>query len=64
MQPWQQRVIDEKKELDEKLKKLLVFISGEEFRKLPWQEATLLKQQALAMGKYASILEERIANFK
>lgn len=65
MQPFQQRVIDEKKELDERLAKLSLFINkGDQYSKLPVRERTLLVRQESAMETYSRILQQRIENFK
>ncbi len=70
MQPHQQRVVDEKIELDAKLKKLRAFIenSGENpsaiFAGLPTAERSRLARQASIMEEYSDVLRERIVNFK
>ena len=64
MEEYQQRVWDERKELEEKLCKLIDFINGEVFPNLLGIEQTLLKHQAEIMGKYARILSERIFIFR
>jgi hypothetical protein len=63
MQPHQQRVVDEKTELDEKLAKLNNFIGGEIYNGLPGDERYRLTQQSLMMKQYSDILGERIAAF-
>lgn len=63
MQPHQQRVIDEKTELDGRLKKLNAFIDGEIFKGLPEDERTRLRKQVGYMKCYSYVLEERIAAF-
>lgn len=63
MQPHQQRVVDEKSELDEKLSKLSIFISGEIFKTLPNDEQERLTLQQFHMGQYSMILQQRIDNF-
>ncbi len=63
MQPHQQRVVDEKTELDEKRQKLGEFKSTDLFASLPWQEQERLNTQAHIMTMYSSVLGERIANF-
>ncbi len=63
MQPHEQRVVDEKKELDEKLTKLTAFFSGKIFSTLPLDEQERLKQQSEVMEKYSNILHERITHF-
>lgn len=62
--PHQQRVIDEKRELDEKLTKLGDFIDGNAFfATLPASEQMDLKSQRTVMQTYSCILSDRIARF-
>ena len=62
--PHQQRVIDEKRDLDEKLGKLQAFIdSNPVFSGLPIEDQSHLKSQLSAMELYSSILADRIARF-
>lgn len=63
MQLFQQRVVDEKTELDEKREKLGAFIKGDFYQTLPNAERNRLTQQAIAMAHYSTILGERIAAF-
>lgn len=63
MQPFQQRVVDEKKELDEKIAKLKAFWDNPVFPTLPEVERVRLERQFDVMEEYSSILAERIANF-
>ena len=66
MQPHQERVVIEKKELDEKLEKLLAFIgagSGPIFSKLITEEQERLTTQARIMKEYSDILADRINAF-
>jgi hypothetical protein len=67
MLPHQQRVIDEKSALDEKIKKLATFINAPQsqshFSALPENERTILVRQRLCMEEYALILDERIEMF-
>ncbi len=63
MQPHQQRVIDEKTELDAKLKKLTAFTFTDTFEALPSDERGRLNRQHGIMGQYSDILGERIAAF-
>lgn len=63
MEDWQQRVVDEKKELDEKIKKLNSFFSTEAFSLLATTDAVLLRTQYVVMQEYSSILAKRIARF-
>ena len=57
MLPYQQRVIDEKAELDERLVKLLNF---PKFADLPQPEQDRMWRQAKHMKRYSDILGERI----
>lgn len=61
--PHQQRVVDEKRELDERRQKLGEFKSTDVFAKLPWQEQERLNTQAHVMTMYSAVLGERIAHF-
>lgn len=64
MQPHQQRVIDEKAELEEKLLKLHQFICASPvFAGLSGAEKELLREQAQIMDQYNDILKERIELF-
>lgn len=65
MEDFQERVVDEKKELDEKIKKLGAFLSADKFKSIclcSW-EAGRLEKQYHAMVLYSGILNERIINF-
>ena len=63
MQPHQQRVADEKREIDDKREKLGRFKNSDAFAALGWQEQERLNTQAHIMTMYSAILGERIANF-
>lgn len=63
MQPHQERVVAEKKDLDDKRIKLGAFIDGKIYPVLPEAERNRLTQQAIAMTTYSTILGERIAAF-
>ena len=60
--PHQQRVVDEKRELDERREKLKAFYSTTLFHGLPDSEQSLLLRQGVAMRAYSDILAERIAS--
>lgn len=64
MQPFQQRVLDEKRELDEKLEKLMAFIRGPVFETIAPDEQERLKRQSHHMDLYSGVLAERISEFK
>jgi hypothetical protein len=63
MLPHQQRVVDEKTELDQKIVKLDQFIEGEVFKTLPSDEQDRLVKQLRIMYEYFAVLGERIAAF-
>jgi hypothetical protein len=63
MQPHQQRVVDEKIALDEKLNKLKEFLVSNIFDGLTMQEQNLLQTQSGYMQSYSNILAERISLF-
>lgn len=66
LQSHQQRVVDEKMELDTKLEKLLAFIgagSGKIFQTLSTEERERLTSQARIMREYSDILADRINAF-
>ena len=65
MEPYQQRVVDEKGELDERLDRLLVFLSAVAREHVPKtalsdDELTRLCRQAVVMRQYSNILRQRI----
>ena len=62
-QPHEQRVVDEKEEVSERLAKLLSFFQGPIFPKLGEAERSRLRNQARFMDGYAAVLEERIDAF-
>lgn len=65
LQPHQQRVVDEKNELDEKLTKLRAFCSqvGGIFDSLPTEEKQRLTEQEGHMAAYSDVLGRRISAF-
>jgi hypothetical protein len=64
MQAHQERVVVEKKELDEKLNKLKAFIEGGAiFKTLPEDEKHRLNRQFDVMAEYSRILRQRIDAF-
>lgn len=67
MQPHEERVVTERKELNEKLEKLHLFCfsTGDTvFRKLSPEDRDLLEDQYTVMKQYCDILDKRIAHFK
>lgn len=63
MKDYQQRVIDEQKELRIKIDKLQNFFDLDTFKNLDGQEKDRLQRQYLAMQDYSQILNERIVAF-
>jgi hypothetical protein len=63
MEAYQQRVIDEKFDLDKKIEKLRDFITSEMFGELSFFEQRRLRRQAAIMGLYSDVLDERIVGF-
>jgi len=63
MKPHQERVVTEKKELDEKLTKLTAFYDTPTFDGLDLAEKHRLHRQGQIMSEYSEILGERIAAF-
>ena len=67
IQPYQQRVVDELKELENKLARLNEFLdnysSGVYGITISAPELSLLVQQRNTMHQYASILKKRISGF-
>ena len=63
MEPHQQRVVDEKLQLDEKLEKLNNFFMNPIFKTLNVEEQDRLIVQSHYMAQYSRILKERIDCF-
>ena len=64
MKPHQQRVVDEKTELDDKLSKLEDFVCRNPlYLSLDGEEQERLMRQKFLMGEYSVVLGERIAAF-
>ena len=62
--PHQQRVIDEKNELDDKATKLSQFIgTNPTFKTIDAEEQERMKEQCEIMWQYSEILAKRIAAF-
>ena len=64
MLPHQQRVIEEKRELDERLTSLLSLVLSPEFTDLAPTEQQLLREQFECMWDYSGILLARIAYYR
>jgi len=62
--PHQQRVVEEKKELDGKLEKLKAFVKTEIFETLEFEDKSLLNSQVYHMYSYSDILKHRILRFQ
>lgn len=63
MEPHQERVIDEKRELSERIAKLGAFVQGNTFVSIPSEEQKRLNRQLAYMGLYNTVLAERIEAF-
>ena len=63
MKPHEQRVIDEKTELDGRIQKLVDFFQTDLFAGLGSYDQALMQMQANAMLTYAGILTLRISQF-
>jgi len=63
MNDWQQRVVDEKVSLEEKMKKLAAFFETETFEALDPAEQYRMHAQFFAMDNYARVLDDRITHF-
>jgi hypothetical protein len=64
MLPFQQRVVDERNELVDKLQKLMAFIRGPLFANVDPAEQERLNRQSKLMDEYSGVLAERISEFK
>lgn len=63
MELFQQRVVDEKTELDIKVLKLETFLNTDIFKSLDKDEQVRLVQQYVVMKRYSEILQSRINHF-
>lgn len=61
---WQQRVIEERKELEAKMNRLSIFLCGPDAKKLHLTDLYLLQKQHHWMAGYNAVLTERIERFK
>lgn len=64
MQPYQDRVVDERIALFEKTEKLLAFTNSAIYQKATDHERKLLRKQLKVMVQYLDILNERIEAFE
>lgn len=62
--PYMQRVIDEKRDLDAKIRNLEVFIVSESFQTVQEAERERMKMQLALMRAYSGILGDRIEAFQ
>lgn len=63
-QPHEQRVVDEKVDLDTRVAKLTAFLGTEVFAGLPLEDRRLLALQHDVMSAYSEVLGARIARFQ
>lgn len=63
MEAYQQRVVAERDDLADKVKKLGAFIDGDVFPTLSYAEGFRLGKQYGYMKQYLEVLNERIAHF-
>lgn len=63
MHDYQQRIIDEKKELDEKLELINFFFDSQTYFALSESEQVRIRKQGDAMELYSQVLTERINAF-
>lgn len=63
MKPHQQRVVDEKSALDEKISKLVAFMDSDASEVLSLNEEDDLEEQLEYMQKYSEVLGHRISKF-
>lgn len=64
MKPHEQRVIDEKAQLDDRMEKLVAFLGSETFTQVDTYNQLLLQMQAHAMTTLSGILNLRISQFE
>lgn len=58
--PHQQRVVEEKRELDERIHKLTVFLASAASAQVSLVEANLMHEQLKHMLQYSKTLQQRI----
>ena len=64
LKPWQQRVIDEKNELDDRVTKLSIFIESPAFNEVDIMEQNRLRMQLELMLELQVVLLARIRVFQ
>lgn len=62
MQPWQQRIVDEAKDLEGKIERLTAYVDANR-RTAPIRDIALLMEQRNHMKQYLMVLQKRIARF-
>lgn len=60
LQPYQQRVMQEREELEERRSALDIFIASPTFQALCPHHQSLLRKQSVVMWQYSCILRDRI----
>jgi len=63
LKPYQQRVVDEQRELRDKIAKLQKHLASTAFKEHDPVDQALLQQQLGAMDLYSTALQARIARF-
>ena len=63
LQPHEQRVVDERTELIDKITKLHAFFRTEIFKNIQEEDQNLLEEQGQLMMNYSDVLLKRIARF-
>jgi hypothetical protein len=63
MQPHEQRVVEERDELQTKTRKLGEFLETQTYSNLPYEDRKLLNIQHATMQAYSEILNTRIGRF-
>jgi len=63
MEAYQERVVEEKKDLDGKIERLDTFRLSDKFGELPIDEQQRMRWQKSLMELYSDVLEDRIVNF-
>ena len=64
MEAYQERVVQELKDLQDKYDKLAAFMQQASYRALDKPEQARLAKQYVIMGQYIGVLKDRIAHFK
>ncbi len=64
MREWQQRVAEEVEEFIARRERLVKFMGGTEFSRLPEEDKTLLQFQVSVMQLYLDVLFSRMSRFK